>query len=47
MVAVDELTTARLARAAFLKLVREEPTIARGILRGLARIVRDLAPVQV
>lgn len=47
VVALDDLTTARLPRAAFLKLVREEPTVARGVLRGLARIVRDLAPVQV
>jgi CRP-like cAMP-binding protein len=47
VVALDDLTTARLPRATFLKLVREEPTVARGILRGLARIVRDLAPVPV
>jgi CRP-like cAMP-binding protein len=46
VVALDDLTTARLPRTAFLKLVREEPTVARGILRGLARIVRDLAPVR-
>jgi len=44
VVALDDVTTARLPRAAFLKLVREEPTVARSILRGLARIVRDLAP---
>ena len=47
VVALDDLTTARLPRAAFLRLVRSEPTVARGILRGLARIVRDLAPVKV
>ncbi len=47
VVALDDLTTARLPRAAFLKLVRQEPTVARGVLRGLARIVRDLAPEQV
>jgi CRP-like cAMP-binding protein len=47
VVALDDVTTARLPRAAFLKLVREEPTVARGVLRGLARIVRDLAPAPV
>jgi CRP-like cAMP-binding protein len=42
VVAVDDLTTARIARPAFLKLVRGDPAIAAGILRGLVRIVRDL-----
>jgi len=46
--AVDDLTTARLARPAFLKLLRDEPAIAGGVLRGVVRIVRaveaDMAP---
>ena len=40
--AVGELTAARIARGAFLKLLREEPTIAVGLLPGLVGIVRDL-----
>jgi CRP-like cAMP-binding protein len=39
---VGELTTARVARPAFLKLLREEPTIAVGLLSGLVAIVRSL-----
>jgi CRP-like cAMP-binding protein len=39
---VGELTTARIARGAFLKLLREEPTIAVGLLSGLVAIVRSL-----
>jgi CRP-like cAMP-binding protein len=42
VVAVDDLTTARIGRPAFLKLIREEPAIAAGVLRGLVRIVRDV-----
>jgi len=40
--ALDDLTTARLARAAFLKAIREEPAVAAGVLRGLVRIVREV-----
>jgi CRP-like cAMP-binding protein len=40
--AVGELTTARIARSAFLKLLREEPAIAVGLLPGLVGIVREL-----
>jgi CRP-like cAMP-binding protein len=39
---VGELTTARIARNAFLKLLREEPVIAVGLLSGLVAIVRSL-----
>jgi CRP/FNR family transcriptional regulator, cyclic AMP receptor protein len=38
---VGELTTARIARPDFLKLLREEPTIAVGLLTGLVAIVRS------
>jgi CRP-like cAMP-binding protein len=40
--AEGELTTARIARSAFLKLLREEPAIAVGLLPGLVAIVRDV-----
>ena len=40
--AVGELTTASIARSAFLKLLREEPAIAVGLLPGLVGIVRGL-----
>jgi CRP-like cAMP-binding protein len=40
--AIDDVTTARLGRSAFLKLVRGEPAIATGVLRGLVRTVRDI-----
>jgi potassium efflux system protein len=39
---VGELTTARIARPAFLRLLREEPTIAVGLLGGLVAIVRSM-----
>lgn len=42
-----ELTTARIARSAFLKLLREEPVIAVGLLPGLVGIVRTLQEKQV
>jgi len=46
--ALDDLTTARLPRTAFLRVLREEPAVASGVLRGLVRIVReveaDMAP---
>ncbi len=44
---VGELTMARIARSAFLKLLREEPTIALGLLPGLVGIVRELQAKQV
>ena len=40
--ALDDVTTARLARPAFLKLVGSEPAIAAGVLRGLVHIVRNI-----
>jgi len=40
--ASGELTAGRIARSAFLRLIREEPTIAVGLARGLVAIVRDL-----
>jgi len=42
VVAADELTTARIARAAFLDLLKDEPQVALGVLRGLVAIVRQL-----
>jgi CRP-like cAMP-binding protein len=40
--AIDDVTTARLPRTAFLKLLRDEPKIAAAVLRGLVRTVRDI-----
>ena len=40
--AVGELTTARLTRADFKKLLKAEPGIAVGLLDGLVGIVRDM-----
>ena len=40
--AVGELTTAKLSRSAFTKLLKSEPGIAVGLLDGLVGIVRDL-----
>jgi CRP/FNR family cyclic AMP-dependent transcriptional regulator len=45
--AVGELSTARIARGAFLKLLRQEPAIALGLLPGLVGIVRDLQGKQI
>ena len=42
VVADGELTTARIARTPFLKLLREEPVIAAGLTPGLVGIVREL-----
>jgi CRP-like cAMP-binding protein len=42
VLAAGELTTARIARGAFLKLLRDEPAIAVGLLPGLVSIVRGL-----
>jgi CRP-like cAMP-binding protein len=39
--ALGELTTARIPRTPFLKLLREEPKIAAGLIPGLAAIVRE------
>ncbi len=40
--AVGALTTARIARTAFGKLLKEEPAIGVGLAHGLVAIVRDL-----
>ena len=40
--ASEDLTTLRLSRAAFGKLLRDEPTIGVGLAKGLVAIVRDL-----
>ena len=40
--AVGELTTAKLDRSAFAKLLKAEPGIAVGLLDGLVAIVRDM-----
>ena len=40
--AVGELTTLRISRPAFLKLLEEEPAIAAGLLPGLVAIIREL-----
>ena len=40
--AINSLTTARIARTAFLRLLREEPAIGVGLAHGLVGIVRDL-----
>jgi CRP-like cAMP-binding protein len=44
VVAIGDLTTARIARADFLKLLKGEPQVVMGLLRGLVRIVRALEP---
>ena len=43
--AVGELTTAKLSRSAFTKLLKAEPGIAVGLLDGLVEIVRDMQRV--
>ena len=40
--ATGSLTTARISRTAFLKLLKEEPAIGVGLTHGLVAIVRDL-----
>jgi len=40
--ATDDLTLGRIGRPAFLKLIREEPTIAVGLAKALVVIVREL-----
>ena len=40
--AVSELTTARIARADFQKLMKAEPDMAIGLLDGVMPTVRDL-----
>jgi cAMP-dependent protein kinase regulator len=42
VIAIDELTVERVPRAAFQKLLREEPTIAVSLNKGLVGIIRDL-----
>jgi CRP-like cAMP-binding protein len=42
--ASEDLTTLRLSRAAFGKLLRDEPTIGVGLAKGLVAIVRELQP---
>lgn len=44
VVAAGELTTAQIARPAFLKLLRQEPSIAVGVTRGLVALYRELQP---
>lgn len=40
--AIGALTTARIARTAFVKLLKEEPAIGVGLAHGLVAIVREL-----
>jgi len=40
--ASGDLATARISRAAFLKLLKDEPVIGVGLAHGLVAIVRDL-----
>ncbi len=40
--AVGDLVTLRIARTAFLELLKNEPTIAVGLLRGLVALFRDV-----
>jgi CRP-like cAMP-binding protein len=40
--AVDHLTVGRISRTAFTGLLRAEPAVAVGLLRGLVAVVRDL-----
>jgi CRP-like cAMP-binding protein len=40
--AIGTLTTARISRTAFQKLLKEEPAIGVGLAHGLVAIVRDL-----
>ncbi len=42
IVAVGDVSVARIERAAFLELMREEPPIAIGLARGVVAIIRDL-----
>jgi CRP-like cAMP-binding protein len=44
--ATGELTTLRIGQSAFAKLLREEPTMAVGLAKGLAAIVRGLQPAE-
>ncbi len=44
--AVGELTTARIDRKAFQKLLKDEPGLAVGLLDGLVRTVRDMQGAQ-
>jgi CRP-like cAMP-binding protein len=39
---IGELTALRISRSSFLKLLRDEPAIAVGLLPGLVAIVREL-----
>ncbi|MBE0528286.1 MAG: cyclic nucleotide-binding domain-containing protein, partial [Thermoleophilia bacterium] len=40
--AIGELTTAKIMRSDFQKLLKAEPAVAIGLLDGLVGIVRDL-----
>ena len=40
--AVGDLVTLRIARPAFLELLKNEPTIAVGLLRGLVALFREV-----
>jgi CRP-like cAMP-binding protein len=44
--AVGELTTARIARKDFQRLLKSEPAIAVGLLDGLVRTIRDMQRAQ-
>ena len=44
--AVDDLTVGRISRTAFSGLLRREPAVAVGLLRGLVAVVRDLQGAQ-
>jgi CRP-like cAMP-binding protein len=41
VIATDDVTTARIARTDFVNLLRAEPQVGMGVLRGLVRIVRS------
>ena len=40
--AVDSLATGRIPRSAFLKLLKEEPSMALELSRGLVALIRDM-----
>jgi CRP-like cAMP-binding protein len=42
VVAEGALTTLQLARTPFTMLLREEPAVTRGLIRGLVTMVRDV-----
>jgi CRP-like cAMP-binding protein len=42
IVASGELTTARIRRLDFRRVLHDDPVLARGLLNGLVRTVRDM-----